>query len=132
MQQLPLKISAITGYSVSLGTHQDQKISCTINGLDKAADIKWTDANGGAISTTDTANYIIDKGSKSAGGSQTTTLTLKKVVMEKITSAKTYKCSATSGNYAASGWFDRDVVITPLGESSFVKECVALNQCVKL
>ena len=97
---------------------KDQTISCSITGLDAAADVKWIKPGPQDISTSDTTNYGVNDGksSFSAGaGTQTTILTLKKVVMEKMTSAQTYKCSVTSGGLTKTA----DVVVTPIRECRF-------------
>ena len=100
-------------------TGKDQIISCSITGLDAGASIKWIDPDGNDIQSTDTTNYIVTDDGESgftAGSTQTPKLTLKKVVVEKITSAKTYQCAVTSGKYAKSGWFKGNVVVTPISK----------------
>ena len=62
-----------------------------------------------------------------AGSIQTPKLTLKQVVVDAISSTKTYKCSVKSGMYSNSGWFQKDVKVSPLSELlklfKFMKIC---------
>lgn len=91
-------------------------------GLSAAADVKWKDPDGKEISTSDTANYVVQDGKSgfvASSGSQTTKLTLKTAVLSKMSSTKTYKCSVTSGTHKKSGPFERNVVVTPISELLF-------------
>ena len=114
--------SAVTGHDRSVTTGKDQIISCTITGLSDKANVKWIDPDGSDISTSDTANYVVQDGKGSyTAGSQTTTLTLKKVVVEKITSFKTYQCSVSSSKYANSEAAVKNVKVTPIGGLIYVQ-----------
>ena len=94
-------ISAITGLDRGVTTGKEQKISCLIDNLDSAADVKWMDVTGNKlISPGDTSNYVIEDGKSSfSGGSQTTQLTLMLPVVVNIRSAKTYRCSISSTHF---------------------------------
>ena len=96
-------------------TDKDQIISCDIAGLDSAADIKWIDPDGAVIPAGDSKNYIVEAGSFS-GGTQTIKLTYKSTLVSTITTVITYKCSVSSGEYSGSGDFEKDVLVTPIGE----------------
>ena len=111
-------ISAITGLDRSVTTGKEQTISCLIDNLDSAADVKWMDVTGNKlISPGDTSNYVIDDGKLNfSGGSQTTQLTLKLPVVVNIRSARTYRCSISSTHFPGSGDFGIDIAVTPIGK----------------
>ena len=111
-------ISAITGLDRSVTTGKEQTISCLIDNLDSAADVKWMDVTGNKlISPSETSNYVIDDGKYSFnGGSQTTQLTLKLPVVMNIRSARTYRCTISSTHFPGSGGFGVDIAVTPISE----------------
>ena len=111
-------ISAITGLDRSVTTGKEQTISCLIDNLDSAADVKWMDVTGNKlISPGDTSNYVIDDGKSSfSGGSQTTQLTLKLPVVSQRRSVRTYRCSISSAHFPGSGHFGIDIKVTPISE----------------
>ena len=111
-------ISAITGHDRSVTTGKEQTISCLIDNLDSAADVKWMDVTGNKlISPGDTSNYEIDDGKSSfSGGSQKTQLTLKLPVVVNIRSARTYRCSISSTHFPGSGHFGINIVLSPISE----------------
>ena len=115
---MPFTFSAITGLDRSVTTGKEQTISCLIDNLDSAADVKWMDVTGNKlISPGDTSNYVIEDGKSSfSGGSQTTQLTLKLPVVVNIRSARTYRCTISSTHFAGSGDFGIDIRATPISE----------------
>ena len=111
-------ISAITGHDRSVTTGKEQTISCLIDNLDSAADVKWMDVTGKKlISPGDTNNFLIDDGKSSfSSGSQTTQLTLKLPVVVNIRSARTYRCTISSTHFPGSGDFGIEIAVTPISE----------------
>ena len=93
-------------------------ISCLIENLDSAADVKWMDVTGKKlISPGDTNNFLIDDGKSSfSSGSQTTQLTLKLPVVSIIKSPIAYRCKISSTNFPDSGDFGIDIAVTPISE----------------
>ena len=118
-----LNISSLavnTSGDKSLTTGKDQVLSCTITSLDAAATVKWIDPAGSDVPTNDPTNYIVVDGSgtySSSTNSQTTQLTIKAAKMATISTAATYKCSVTSGQYSTSPASETSITITPIGTS---------------
>ena len=112
--------SAISGEDKEIRALQhEQTISCSINGLDGAANVKWLDGAGTEIDQSETDNYSLDNGKSGfSAGSQTTQLTLKQPILSSISSVQTFKCAVTSGQYPGSGEFEKDILVTPVGKFS--------------
>ena len=113
-----VNISAITGHDRSITTGKEQTISCLIDNIDSATDVKWMDVTGNKlISPVDTSNYVIEDGKSSfSSGSQTTQLTLKLPVVVNIRFARTYRCTISSTHFPGSGDFGIDIVLSPISE----------------
>ena len=86
--------------------------------LSAGAHVTWIKPDLSPISESDTDNYIIDNGLSSfTEGRQTAILTIKRPVMELITSETTYKSQARSNRYYSySPVVVTEVTLTPLTE----------------
>ena len=110
--------SAVKGHDRGIAIGKEQTISCVINDLDIAADVKWMDVSGNQlIGPDDNSYYAIDKGiANFSGGSQTTKLTLKLPTASDIRSARTYRCSIYFADDPVSRDYGVDIVVTPISK----------------
>ena len=99
-------ISAVTSTPKPITTTVDQKLTCTIGGLDQGylVTITWKEPGGTVISTSDINNYEMTQGTVDETGRQEAVLTIKtaKLVTFISASSVTYKCSVRSTQYDAS------------------------------
>jgi hypothetical protein len=107
-------VSAISPDGEEISKTVSQMLSCAISGLSAPAKIKWIKPDGTEVSKDDSTNYVLDDGRDGfvkEGGLQTTTLTLKVPVVEKIRFDATYKCSVQSGKFSKAPAFPTEVPV---------------------
>ena len=108
---------AITAKDKGIKAGSAQTITCSLNDLGVAADVKWIDPEGHDIPAGDSTNYVVDDGKSSfSAGSQTAKLTLKPSKTG-ISSSTTYQCSVTPLEFSGTQAFKEDVIVTPIGKS---------------
>ena len=90
----------------SVSTKISQVLTCTISGLSQNTPITWIDPDNNEISESDTDNYEIGQGSY-VFFSKASTLTIKPVVLESLSTTSVFKCKLKS---AAFPEFSPDVV----------------------
>ena len=73
----------------------DQKLTCTISGLSQDTPVTWIGPDNNEISDSDTSNYVVDQGSYSLG-SKSSTLTIKTVKLQSLSSSSIFKCQLKS------------------------------------
>ena len=99
-------ISAVTSTPKPITTTVDQKLTCTIGGLDQGhpVTVTWKEPDGTVVSTSDINNYEMTQGTVDETGRQEAVLTIKTAKLETFTSASsvTYKCLVRSTQYDAS------------------------------
>ena len=93
-------------------TGSDQTIECPLTGLSTEATVIWLDPSGNVISNS--INYQVNQGNF-ASEDQTSTLTIKKPILDTITTDTTFQCKSRSGRYPVdSPDVLKSIVVTPL------------------
>ena len=99
-------ISAVISTPKPITTTVDEKLTCTIGGLDQGhpVTVTWKEPGGTVISTSDINNYEMTQGTVDGTGTQEAVLTIKTAKLGTFTSASlvTYKCSVMSTQYDTS------------------------------
>ena len=93
-----IQISDVVFEDRSVIAEVDQTLTCTISGLSQDTPVTWIGPDNNEISTSDTNNYVIAQGTFSSGNKEST-LTIKTVKLQSLTSSSVFKCQMKSSLY---------------------------------